>query len=354
MNGNTRIQLTSLEMSTFMVAVVNTDRKYSFVDEKFANFLGLSREEIIGKTMGSIINDTEVGKLLKQNVEIAFGDVGAIGARLFVDEVCYHFNMVRGGEVSDPHTTVTVFLHDITHHIRLAQEYEASAKLIAAANSTGATLMRSGKPSWDEVRDSVAKFAVSLNVDVAAVYRRKKGGGNPINCLKCFDKCFQYEHGWERDVEGPMKARSIEHALKTNGCIMKRWCTFFFRGEAVYGSNGSIDETEAVALTAHKIRSFCAIPINVAPEDDEAVGALWGFIVLANMSPREWGPFQVEAARAVANGVGVSILRARKAEDEEKRLQRAVTEMDNYMSQHRSCINDLKEMSVSPLTGDIS
>ncbi len=272
-------------------AVVITDAvgRIEWVNEGFTKISGYGKDDVIGKTPGSILQRHGESDLAKSHMR----DQMKAG-KGFETEILNYAKSGRAYLVHiecqplvDTHGDLTGFMaleRDITQTRR-------SSNLLEAVGSINNTLLsRRIEPSvWGGI---LAALGTAANVDrchLFHVHPRHAGGTRDMSQIAT----------WNAGGSAPQIQRDDFQNLPFEDSVFDRWHREMAAGREIHGLVSSFPLPEQAPLLAQGVRSLIVVPILTGDQ-------LWGFLSFVSChEDRVWASWEISILRSAATNIGL-------------------------------------------------
>ncbi len=272
-------------------AVVITDAvgRIEWVNEGFTKISGYSREEVLGKTPGSILQHPECADPARKHMRARIKAGKGFEAEIL--------NYGKGGRaylvhiecqpLVDKHGTLTGFMaieRDITQTRRSSNLLEA----VAAISST-LLAQRIEPPVWGEI---LAALGTAANVDRCYLFHVHP---HPVLGSPAMSQCAEWTSGLATpQIRNPDLQNFLFHESGYD-----RWYDKLTAGQEISGLVGDFPMEEQPMLIAQEIRALIVVPIFTS-------GELWGFLGFdACHEDRVWENWEISILRSAAANIGL-------------------------------------------------
>ena len=272
-------------------AVVITDAvgRIEWVNEGFTKMSGYSKDEVIGKTPGSILQVSGEGNLAKSHMREQIH-----AGKGFETEIINHAKSGRAYLVHiecqpllDKHGTLTGFMaleRDITQPRRSSNLLEA----VASINNT--LLSRRIEPSvWGGI---LAALGTAAHADRCHLFHVPSSTSRVTRAMSQIAT-------WEAGGSALPIPRDDSSSLPFENSAFDRWHREMAAGREVHGLVTSFPLPEQAPLLAQGIRSLILVPILTGDR-------LWGFHCFVTCrEDRVWASWEISILRSAATNIGL-------------------------------------------------
>ena len=271
-------------------AVVITDAvgRIEWVNEGFTKISGYGKDEVIGKTPGSILQMSGETNLARSYMREQIN----AGKGYETETINYAKNgraylvHIECQPLLDPHGTLTGFMaleRDITQTRRSSNLLEA----IASINNT--LLSRRIEPSvWGGI---LAALGTAANVDRCHLLH--------IHPSAAGTRDMSQIATWNAGGSAPEIQKEDCQNLPFENSVFDRWHREMAAGREVHGLVTSLPLPEQAPLLAKGIRSLILVPILTGDR-------LWGFLCfVACREDRVWASWEISILRSAATNIGL-------------------------------------------------
>lgn len=272
-------------------AVVITDAlgRIEWVNEGFTKISGYGRDEVIGKTPGSMLQRPDVNPVEHKRMREAI----RAGRGFETELVNYHKTghpyiiHIECQPLVDKLGTLTGFMaieRDITQTRR-------SSNLLEAVALTSAALLANGLESsvWGGI---LAALGTAANVDRCYLFQIH---AHPLLGTPAMSQTAEWNSGAATaQIQNPQLQN---FAFEENG--YGRWLPELLAGHVISGTVGEFPAAEQPMLIAQEIRSLVVVPIFTG----EQLTGFMGFD--ACHEDREWKPWEISILRSAAANIGL-------------------------------------------------
>jgi len=286
-------------------AVVITDRhgRIEWVNEGFTRISGYTREEVAGRTPGSVLqkgdSDHDARRLMSERIAAGHGFETEIlnhakdGRAYLVHIECQPL-LDRNGEL----TGFMAIERDVTRDRR-------SARLLEVVAALSATLLSSDSVLDDLWAGVIEQLGRAVGVDRCHLFRchpDQQSGGTFAGHLV----------GWESGNPGPIHRLDLKNVPFEKGAF-SRWYRVLSSGMAVAGPVSTFPPSERTVLEPQNVQSILVVPVL-------AGGTFWGFMGFDDCTTvRQWETWEIALIKSAAANIGLRLV----AEQESDALRSA-------------------------------
>ncbi len=262
-----------------------------WVNEGFTKLSGYTREEVMGKSPGSLLQRTEredpARRIMRESILAGKGfDVETTNYAKNGSSYLVH---IECQPLVDTHGVLTGFMaieRDITQSRR-------SANLLEAVSSISTTLLsKRVEPSvWAEM---LAALGQAADVDHCHLFQLPPEAGADAPRARQIAT-------WTAEDAQPLEAMDEIP-------LIHRWHRELLAGREVRGLASSFPENERATMAAHGVRSLVIVPILTADR-------LWGFLGFDScLDERVWQSWEISILRSAAANIGLYQVAQRESE----------------------------------------
>ena len=271
-------------------AVVITDAvgRIEWVNEGFTKISGYGKDEVIGKTPGSILQTRGETNLARSHMreQIHAGKGFETEMINYAKSGRAYLVHIECQPLLDPRGTLTGFMaleRDITQTRRSSNLLEA----IASINNT--LLSRRIEPSvWGGI---LAALGTAANVDRCHLLHLHPSAAGTRDMSQIAT--------WEADGAAPEIPKDDWQNLAFENSVFDRWHREMAAGREVHGPVTSFPLPEQAPLLAKGVRSLILVPILTGDR-------LWGFLCfVACREDRIWASWEISILRSAATNIGL-------------------------------------------------
>ena len=271
------------------VVITDSNGRIEWINEGFTKISGYTREEVIGRKPGSILqhrgDNQPARQYMREKLQAGQGfetellNYGKNGRPYFVHIECQPL-VDSSGKING----FMAIERDITHTRR-------SSDLLAAVASTSTTLL-SNRLEPAVYGEILKELGSAANADRCYVFRLHD---HPVLGTPAISQCAE----WTSDSASPqMENPALQNfALEESG--YGRWLRELEAGREITGVLEEFPPEEQPMLIAQEIRSLAVVPIFAA-------GQLWGFLGFdACNDDRVWEKWEMSILRSAAANLGL-------------------------------------------------
>ena len=275
------------ERVTDTLLAVDTDWRYTYINDQAEQFLDGSKEEYLGEVMWDVV-DESLGPVVETTLRdamvsqepVSFQTQSAEGDEWF------HVSAYPSG------TGLSIYLQDITERIQREKELNARIRQQTVTAELGKRALRS--ESLDALfDDAVELVAETLDADYCKVLDLLPDGEELL---------LRSGVGWREGLVGEATVGSTELASQAGYTLQSEEPVVVDDFEA----DTRLDGPEL--LTAHDVQS--GISVIIGPLSDP-----WGILGVHDTDPREFSEYDVNFVQSVANVLATAIERMERQRD---------------------------------------
>ncbi len=272
-------------------AVVITDAvgRIEWVNEGFTRISGYGKDEVIGKTPGSILQMSGEGSLAKSHMREQIQAGKGFEAEIinYAKSGRAYLVHIECQPLLDKHGTLTGFMaleRDITQPRRSSNLLEA----VASINNT--LLSRRIEPSvWGGI---LAALGTAANADRCHLFHVSSSTSGVTRDMSQIAT-------WEAGGSALQIPRDDCQSLPFESPVFDRWHREMAAGREVHGLVTSFPLPEQAPLLAQGVRSLILVPILTGDR-------LWGFLCfVACHEDRVWASWEISILRSAATNIGL-------------------------------------------------